>query len=84
MIFTPLGPDFPESLINDLLEGDMVFLCGAGVSASQPQKLENLVRQVYATVGEKRTSAEDHAFSDGRAVPLHSLLAKRLSVLDEN
>ncbi len=66
MIFTPLGPDFPEDLINALLEGDVVFLCGAGVSAPQLPNSENLVRQVYASVGEERTPAEEHAFSVGR------------------
>lgn len=83
MIFTSLGPDFPESLIDDLVEGDVVFLCGAGVSAPQLPNFENLVRQVYATVGEERTAAEDHAFSVGRYEEALGALARRLARPDD-
>ncbi|PYE31963.1 SIR2-like protein [Rhizobium sp. PP-WC-1G-195] len=83
MIFTPLGPDFPEDLINSLLEGDVVFLCGAGVSAPQLPNFENLVRQVYASVGEERTPAEEHAFSVGRYEEALGALARRLVRADD-
>ncbi len=83
MIFTSRGPDFPEDLINDLLEGDVVFLCGAGVSAPQLPNFENLVRQVYANVGEERTPAEEHAFSAGRYEEALGALSRRLVRADD-
>lgn len=54
MIFTALGPDFPEDLINDLLGGDAIFLCGAGVSAPQLPSFKILVVRVYGRLGEER------------------------------
>ncbi len=83
MIFTPLGPDFPEDLINDLLEGDVVFLCGAGVSAPQLPNFQNLVEQVYARLGEERTPAEEYAFSVFRFEEALGALARRLVRADD-
>lgn len=83
MIFHSLGPDFPEDLINDLLEGDVVFLCGAGVSAPQLPNFETLVQRVYAFVGEERTPAEEHAFSVGRYEEALGALARRLVRADD-
>ncbi|WP_392712076.1 hypothetical protein [Rhizobium ruizarguesonis] len=61
----------------------MVFLCGAGVSAPQLPNFENLVRQVYASVGEERTPAEEHAFSVGRYEEALGALARRLVRADD-
>lgn len=33
--FSNEGPAFPSQLVDALLSGDVVFLCGAGVSAPQ-------------------------------------------------
>ncbi|MCF1463518.1 hypothetical protein FS827_19620 [Agrobacterium vitis] len=83
MIFTPLGPDFPEDLINDLLEGSVVFLCGAGVSAPQLPTFANLVRRVYESVGEERNGAEEHAFAVGRYEEALGALSRRLVRADD-
>lgn len=78
MRFHQLGPDFPEELIDDLLEGDAVFLCGAGVSFPQLPGFERLVTNVYARLGEERTPAEEHAFTAKRYEEVLGALARRL------
>lgn len=74
----PLGPDFPEALVDDLLEGDVVFLCGAGVSAPQLPNFRDLVLNVYNRLGEERTPAEDHAFQAFRYEEVLGALSRRL------
>jgi len=72
MRFHQLGPDFPEELIDDLLEGDAVFLCGAGVRFPQLPGFERLVTNVYARLG------EEHAFTAKRYEEVLGALARRL------
>lgn len=78
MKFHPNGPDFPEALIDDLLEGDVVFLCGAGVSAPQLPNFRDLVLNVYDRLGEDRTPAEDHAYNAYRYEEVLGALSRRL------
>lgn len=78
MRFHQLGPNFPEELIDVQLEGDAVFLCGAGVSFPQLPGFERLVTNVYARLGEERTPAEEHAFTAKRYEEVLGALARRL------
>ncbi|WP_320188562.1 SIR2 family NAD-dependent protein deacylase (plasmid) [Agrobacterium rosae] len=78
MKFHPNGPDFPEALINDLLEGDVVFLCGAGVSAPQLPNFRDLVLNVYIRLGEDRNPAENQAFETNRYEEVLGALSRRL------
>ncbi|ANL49431.1 SIR2 family protein (plasmid) [Rhizobium phaseoli] len=73
-----LGPDFPEALVNELLEGNVVFLCGAGVSAPQLPNFRDLVLNVYNRLGEEHTPAEDHAFQASRYEEVLGALSRRL------
>lgn len=78
-----LGPDFPEALVDELLEGSVVFLCGAGVSAPQLPNFRDLVLNVYNRLGEERTPAEDHAFEASRYEEVLGALSRRLVRSDD-
>ena len=49
-----------------MLDGDVVFLCGAGVSAPQLPMFGNLVTRVYERIGVEPTAAESLASKAGR------------------
>jgi NAD-dependent SIR2 family protein deacetylase len=53
MRFIPGTPDIPDELIKDVLDGQAVFLCGAGVSrrVGMPSFGE-LTDQIYGEIGE--------------------------------
>ncbi len=53
MRFIPGTPDIPDALIRDVIDGNAVFLCGAGVSmrANMPS-FQQLAERVYAEIGE--------------------------------
>lgn len=46
--FCEAGPKFPEQMVDALLTGDVVFLCGAGVSVSQLPGFGALVTRCFA------------------------------------
>lgn len=83
MRLNPLGPDFPETLVDELLEGNVVFLCGAGVSSPQLPNFRDLVTNVYDRLGEQRTPAEDHAFQASRYEEVLGALSRRLVRSDD-
>ena len=45
--FSKEGPEFPSQLVDALLSGDVVFLCGAGVSAPQLPDFGGLVAKCF-------------------------------------
>ncbi len=53
MRFIASSPDIPDELIQDVLEGNAIFLCGAGVSmrVGMPS-FKKLTEQIYETIGE--------------------------------
>ena len=53
MRFLSDGADIPNSLVRAVITGDVVFLCGAGVSlrADMPS-FRGLTEYVYTTLGE--------------------------------
>ena len=53
--FSNDGPEFPNVFVDSLLAGDMVFLCGAGVSAPQMPGFRRLVERTYETLGVEKT-----------------------------
>lgn len=60
MRFIEQGPDIPDSLLDSVNEGKVVFLCGAGVSKTAGLHLfEGLVKEVYARLGEPFDEAPD-------------------------
>lgn len=65
MKFIPGSPDIPDELINAVLKGGAVFLCGAGVSkyAVNLPLFCKLTRDIYEELNEKPSNepAEEHA-----------------------
>lgn len=53
MRFLPDSPDIPDDLVRDAAAGEVVFLCGAGVSMRAGLPLfEGLTQAIYDTLGE--------------------------------
>ncbi len=77
--FSDDGPEFPVELIDALLSGEVVFLCGAGVSAPQLPGFGGLVEKVYSKIGAKKTPAEADAIKSGRFEEALGALSRRLS-----
>jgi hypothetical protein len=56
MKFLPNSADIPHDLIRSVNDGDVIFLCGAGVSFGVGlPTFKKLTDDVYATIGESRT-----------------------------
>lgn len=65
--FSDDGPYFPGELIDSLLAGEVVFLCGAGVSAPPMPNFPQLVERTYQEVDiMEKTKQEKMAFKNGR------------------
>ena len=73
------GPEIPGDLIDSLLSGDVIFLCGTGVSAPQMPGFRDLVERTYRTLDVEKTRSEDHAFTQGRYEEVLGSLSRRLS-----
>ena len=77
--FSNDGPKFPNEFIDSLLAGEVVFLCGTGVSAPQMPGFRCLVEHTYEALGVKRTDAEKSAFSKSLFEEVLGALSRRLS-----
>lgn len=77
--FSADGPVFPLTLIDALLEGEVVFLCGAGVSAPQLPGFGNLVTKIYEAVGERPSAGERSAIAAFRFEEALGALSRRLA-----
>lgn len=77
--FSDNGPSFPTALVDDMLEGKVVFLCGAGVSSPQLPGFKTLVEQVYESLSVEMTAGEKQAFEEGRYEEVLGALSRRLS-----
>jgi hypothetical protein len=64
--FSKEGPEFPTQLVNALLAGEVVFLCGAGVSAPQLPGFGGLVESCFADLNIQMNPSERHAFENYR------------------
>jgi hypothetical protein len=77
--FSDDGPAFPNDLVDRMLDGDVVFLCGAGVSAPQLPTFGDLVSQIYPSIGVEPTIAESLAIKHGRYEEALGAVARRLA-----
>src|SRR5258707_5319647 len=77
--FSEGGPQFPSELINAMLSGEAVFLCGAGVSTPQLPGFRPLVDQVYERLKMEPKRAESDAIREGRLEEALGALARRLT-----
>ena len=77
--FSNDGPEFPNEFIDSLLTGEVVFLCGTGVSAPQMPGFRCLVERTYETLGVERTVSEQSAFEKGLFEEVLGALSRRLS-----
>ena len=73
------GPDFPGDLIDALLAGDVVFLCGTGISAPQLPTFEQLVENVSAALDVPLDPSERTAYDDKRYEEVLGSFARRLA-----
>jgi len=76
--FSAEAPNVPDELVNELLDGDVVFLCGAGVSAPQLPTFEQLVDDVYARLGLEQTVGEQEVRKAGRYEEILGAIMRRL------
>jgi hypothetical protein len=77
--FSDRGPEFPGPLIDALLAGEVVFLCGTGVSAPQLPDFKILVDRTYERLGVERNSSEERAYEGGRFEEVLGSLGRRLA-----
>jgi hypothetical protein len=77
--FSRQGPEFPSPLIDAIQKGEVVFLCGAGVSAPQLPLFDELVRLVYEDLQIKPTAGENLAIGGKRFEEALGSLSRNLS-----
>ncbi len=73
------GPNLPTAFLDSILASEVVFLCGAGVSAPQMPSFEALVDQIYDKLPVARSPSERSAFAEGRFEEVLDSLERRLS-----
>ena len=73
------GPEFPDDFLDSLLAGEVVFLCGTGVSAPQMPDFRCLVERTCQILAVERTDSEELAFEQGRFEEVLGSLSRRLS-----
>ena len=76
--FSAEGPEFPEQLVDALLTGEVVFLCGAGISAPQLPGFEGLVEQTFAALNLDMTPSEALSFRENRFEEALGSLSRRI------
>ncbi len=80
--FSKDGPEFPNEFVDSLLAGEVVFLCGTGVSAPQMPDFRCLVERTYEILDVDITDSEQIAFRENRFEEVLGSLSRRLS--DQN
>ena len=73
------GPELPNGLVDSVLAGEVVFLCGTGISAPQIPDFKRLVDRTYEILAVERTDSEQSAFDQGRFEEVLGSLSRRLS-----
>jgi len=76
--FSEAGPEFPEQLVDALLTGDVVFLCGAGVSAPQLPGFGALVKRCFAGLNVEMSASEQLSFNENRFEEALGSLSRRI------
>ena len=77
--FSNDGPEFPSEFVDSLLAGEMVFLCGTGISAPQMPDFRCLVERTCKALGVERTASEQSAFRNERFEEVLGSLSRRLA-----
>ena len=78
MKFSEDGPNFPAELLDALLAGEAVFVCGAGISVPQLPLFKGLVDRVYEELHLEPDGGEEAAIKDERYEEVLGSLARRL------
>lgn len=76
--FSSDGPELPGEFLDSLLSGDVVFLCGTGVSAQLPD-FPRLVQDTYKKLGLSPKPAEQQGIDKGRLEEVLGSLDRRLA-----
>ena len=77
--FSNDGPEIPGKLVDSLLAGEVVFLCGTGVSAPQMPGFASLVDSTYESLAVQRTDSEESAYKQERYEEVLGSLSRRLA-----
>jgi hypothetical protein len=77
--FTDTGPEFPSALIDALMAGEVVFLCGTGVSAPQLPEFGSLVDKTFQRLGVEMDSSERRSYEAQRFEEVLGSLGRRLA-----
>lgn len=81
--FSDSGPAFPEPLVDALLSGEVVFLCGAGISFPQLPGFPDLVKQCFERLNVEWTPSENNSFDSGRYEEVLGSLSRRIVEPDD-
>ena len=76
--FSEAGPEFPEQLVDALLAGEVVFLCGAGISAPQLPGFASLAARCFAKLNVDMSASEQSSFQEGRFEEVLGSLSRRI------
>lgn len=77
--FSETGPGFPFELVDAMLDGKVVFLCGAGISAPMLPGFWALVTKCFEQLKVEYTLAEKAALNAGRYEEVLGSLERRLA-----
>jgi hypothetical protein len=77
--FSDDGPHFPAALIDAILAGDVVFLCGSGISTPQLPGFRRLVDDVAEMLGAELDEAECLAYEEKRYEEVLGSIARRMA-----
>lgn len=77
--FSDDGPEFPGDLVDSLLNGEVVFLCGSGISRPQLPDFKRLVEGTYERLSLDKSQSEERAFKSERYEEVLASLRQRLA-----
>ncbi|MGO7153221.1 SIR2 family protein [Rhizobium leguminosarum] len=77
--FSDDGPEFPSTLIDALMAGEVVFLCGTGVSAPLLPDFKSLVDRTYQRLGVEMDISERRSYNGQRFEEVLGALGRRLA-----
>ena len=76
--FSDDGPEIPSPLVDALLRGEVVFLCGAGISATQLRGFAGLVDRCYEELNLQKDRSEQISYNAGRFEEVLGSLSRRI------
>ncbi|MYE04841.1 MAG: hypothetical protein F4Y00_07715 [Bacteroidetes bacterium SB0662_bin_6] len=77
--FSNDGPEFPGKLVNSILAGEVVLLCGTGVIAPQMPDFALLADRTYESLAVRKADSENRAYREGRYEEVLGSLSRRLA-----